>query len=174
GQGGYQIERVLPAAELATDRSRWGSEDVERLTRMLEDPDSAVRAWAAIGLRTRGEEAVRSAAAALRAALDDPSPPVRIQAAEALGRFGEDTDLAPAVGLLLASASITENDFFDALLALNALDYLPPDVLGGADTQGWRDRVSGLPSELEGLDRRFRNYVPRLLEAIWLDLDRAP
>ena len=76
--------------------------------------------------------------------------------------------------LLLASASVTENDFFDALLALNALDYLPPEILGGADAQGWRDRVSALPSELEGLDRRFRNYVPRLLEAIWLDLDQAP
>ena len=174
GQGGYQIERVLPAAELATDRSRWGSGDIERLTRLLGDPDSAVRAWAAIGLRTRGEEAVRSAAAALRAALDDPSPPVRIFAAEALGRFGEDTDLGPAVELLLASASITENGFFDALLALNALDYLPPGVFGGPDAQTWRNRLTGLPNELEGLDRRFRNYVPRLLEAIWLDLDQAP
>ena len=171
GQGGYQIERVLPAAELATDRSRWGSGDIERLTRLLGDPDSAVRAWAAVGLRTRGEEAVRAAGTELLAALDDPSPPVRIFAAEALGRFGEDTDLGPAVELLLASASIEDNDFFDALLALNALDYLEPDVLGAENPQAkaWRDRLHALPSELEGLDRRFRNYVPRLLEAIELD-----
>ena len=174
GQGGYQIERVLPAAELATDRSRWGNEDVERLARLLGDPDSAVRAWAAVGLRTRGEEAVRSARIELQGALADPSPPVRILAAEALGRFGAAEDRQSAVDVLLAAATITESDFFDALLALNALDYLPPEVLGGVGAQGWRDRVSALPSELEGLDRRFRNYVPRLLEAIWLDLDQAP
>lgn len=170
GQGGYQIERVLPAAELATDRSRWGSGDIDRLIHMLADPDSAVRAWAAIGLRTRGEEAVLAARLELRAALDDPSPPVRILAAEALGRFGEDADLAPAVDVLLAAASIAGSDFFDALLALNALDYLPPEVFRGPDAQDWRNRLTGLPTELEGLDRRFRNYVPRLLEAIWLDL----
>ena len=174
GQGGYQIERVLPAAELATDRSRWGSGDIDRLIHMLADPDSAVRAWAAVGLRARGEEAVLAARLELRAALNDPSPPVRIFAAEALGRFGEEEHLEPAVEVLLASASIQGNDFFDALLALNALDYLPPDVLGGPDAQDWRNRLTGLPSEVEGLDRRFRNYVPRLLEAIWLDLDQAP
>ncbi len=172
GQGGYQVERALAAAELATDRSRRGSGDIERLGRMLGDPDSAVRAWAAIGLRTRGKEAVGAAGAELRAALADPSPPVRIHAAEALGRFGEEADRAPAVELLLDAASTDDNDFFDALLALNALDYLPPDVLGGRDAQAeaWRERLSALPSDLEGLDRRFRNYVPRLLEAIRLDL----
>ncbi len=175
GRGGYQVERALAAAELASDRSERGGAALERLTRMLSDPDSAVRAWAAIGLRTRGEEAVRSAASALRAALDDPSPPVRTFAAEALGRFGEDADREPAVEVLLATASITENGFFDALLALNALDYLPPEVLGaeGAEAEAWRERLAGLPGELDGLDRRFRNYVPRLLEAIWLDLEDA-
>ena len=140
---------------------------------LLGDPDSAVRAWAAIGLRTRGEEAVRAARAGLRVALSDPSPPVRIHAAEALGRFGDAADRASAVGVLLAAASITENDFFDALLALNALDYLDPEVLGGSEprVQALRDRLTALPSALDGLDRRFRNYVPRLLEAIWLDLN---
>ena len=173
GRGGYQVERALAAAELASDRSERGGAAHERLTRMLGDPDSAVRAWAAIGLRTRGEEAVRSAASALRAALDDPSPPVRIFAAEALGRFGEDADREPAVEVLLAAASIAGNDFFDALLALNSLDYLPPEVLGGEGAQAgtWRERLAALPSELDDLDRRFRNYVPRLLEAIWLDLE---
>ena len=172
GRGGYQVERALAAAELASDRSQRGGAAHERLTRMLGDPDSAVRAWAAIGLRARGAEAVRSAATVLRRALDDPSPPVRIFAAEALGRFGEEADRQPAVEVLLASASIAGNDFFDALLALNALDYLPPEVLGGEGAQAgaWRERLSALPSELDGLDRRFRNYVPRLLEAIRLDL----
>ena len=170
GQGGYQVERVLAAAELASDRSAWDEAATERLRRLLRDPDSAVRAWAAMGLRARGEPAVRSALAELRAALRDASAPVRIYAAEALGRFGEEADREPVVELLLASASIAENDFFDALLALNALDYLDPEVLGGPDAQDWRDRLAALPSEREGLDRRFRNYVPRLLEAIALDL----
>ena len=172
GHGGYQIERVLAAAELASDRSAWDEAATERLKRLLADPDSAVRAWAAIGLRARGEAAVRATLAELRAALQDPSAPVRIRAAESLGRFGESSDREPAVEALLASAWIEENDFFDALLALNALDYLPPDILGGegARAREWRERLAALPSELEGLDRRFRNYVPRLLEAIRLDL----
>ena len=170
GQGGYQVERVLAAAELASDRSAWDDAAVDRLRRLLGDPDSAVRTWAAIGLRARGEAAVRSALTELRAALRGVSAPVRIHAAEALGRFGEETDREPVVELLLASASITETDFFDALLALNALDYLDPEVLGAPDVQAWRDRLAALPRELEGLDRRFRSYVPRLLEAIALDL----
>ncbi len=172
GQGGYQVERVLAAAELTSDRSAWDDIAIDRLKRFLVDPDSAVRAWAAIGLRARGEAAVQASLAELRAALRDASAPVRIHAAEALGRFGEESDREPAIELLLASASIAGNDFFDALLALNALDYLPPEVLGGegALAGAWRERLSALPSELDGLDRRFRNYVPRLLEAIRLDL----
>ncbi len=176
GQGGYQVERALAAAELASDRSAWGRAAAERLTRMLADPDDAVRAWAAVGLRTRGEEAVREARAALAAALVDPAPAVRIHAAEALGRFGEEADAEAAVEALLTSASIAENDFFDALLALNALDYLPADVLGdsGGRAARWRERLAALPDQLDGLDVRFASYVPRLLEAIWRDLDRAP
>ena len=172
GQGGYQVERVLAAAELTSDRSAWDDIAIDRLKRFLVDPDSAVRAWAAIGLRARGEAAVQASLAELRAALRDASAPVRIHAAEALGRFGEESDREPAIELLLASASIAGNDFFDALLALNALDYLPPEVLGGegAQAEAWRERLAALPSELDGLDRRFRNYVPRLLEAIRLDL----
>ena len=172
GQGGYQVERVLAAAELASDRSAWDDIATDRLKRFLVDPDSAVRAWAAIGLRARGEAAVQASLAELRAALRDASAPVRIHAAEALGRFGEESDREPAVELLLASASIARNDFFDALLALNALDYLDPEVLGGvgAPAKAWRERLAGLPDGLDGLDRRFRNYVPRLLEAIRLDL----
>ncbi len=172
GLGGYQVERVLAAAELASDRSAWNDAATERLRRLLGDPDSAVRAWAAIGLRARGEAAVQASLAELRAALRDRSAPVRAYAAEALGRFGEESDRQPVVELLLGGASIEENDFFDALLALNALDYLEPDVLGGTGSQAgaWRERLGALPSALEGLDRRFRNYVPRLLEAIALDL----
>ena len=156
----------LPTVPPGTDAA------TERLRRLLGDPDSAVRAWAAIGLRARGEAAVQASLAELRAALRDRSAPVRAYAAEALGRFGEESDRQPVVELLLGGASIEENDFFDALLALNALDYLEPDVLGGTGSQAgaWRERLGALPSALEGLDRRFRNYVPRLLEAIALDL----
>ncbi len=172
GQGAYQVERVLAAAEFASDRSQSERAAVVRLLRMLGDPDSAVRSWAAIGLRTRGEEAVRSARAELRAALRDPAPPVRVHAAEALGRFGEPPERAAAVDVLLAAASIAGNDFFDALLALNALDYLPAEVLGGSGEQAarWRAQLDTLPDKLDGLDRRFASYVPRLLEAIRLQL----
>lgn len=174
GQGGYQVERVLAAAELASDRSAWDDAAAERLRTLLADPDSAVRAWAAIGLRMRGEAAVRPAVAGLREALADAEASVRIHAAEALGLFGEESDRAAAVELLLGAASIEENDFYDALLALNALDNLDPALLAAPTAASaaapWRDRLMALPRTLEGQDVKFRTYVPRLLEAIAADL----
>ncbi len=109
--------------------SAWDEAATERLRRLLRDPDSAVRAWAAMGLRARGEPGRAVRPRRLRAALRDASAPVRIYAAEALGRFGEEADREPVVELLLASASIADNDFFEVLLALNALDYLDAEVL---------------------------------------------
>jgi len=54
------------------------------LVRSLNDEDSAVRYWAALGLLMRREKGVQPAHAALTRALEDRSPYVRIAAAEVL------------------------------------------------------------------------------------------
>ena len=87
----YPLEAVFKAASAATDL---GADPFDRVLEALADEDSAVRYWAAVGFLARGERAVRPHAAALRGALEDESPHVRVVAAEALGRYGSDADLA--------------------------------------------------------------------------------
>ena len=91
-------------------------------------------------------------------ALSDPSPDVRIVAAQTLGQFGTDADLALALPILIALADPSANDVFTALSALAALDALGPKA------------APALPS-LKGFkpggpvpDPRYASYVPRLLE----------
>lgn len=80
----YPLERILPAAELVGAGPAARDEQV----RLLGDSDPAVRYWGAVGLRDLGADA-RPAAAVLEKAIDDPSPPVRIEAAAVLVSLGE-------------------------------------------------------------------------------------
>src|SRR5205823_1170060 len=81
----YPLARVLETANLA---SMLRAEDTPRLKAALADADSAVRYWAALGLRMRGKDAVAAVNAELRQALTGKAPAVRIAAAEALGKHG--------------------------------------------------------------------------------------
>ena len=78
----YPFARVFSTADIA---SRPNPENVAELQTRLKDADSAVRYWAALGLRIHGREAVRAALDPLRDALTDKAPSVRIAAAEAPG-----------------------------------------------------------------------------------------
>ncbi len=149
-------------AELAT---RPGVPAAAELTAALGHADSAVRYWGAIGLLVRGGSAVGPARPALRAALNDPSTSVQVTAAEALGRFGAAEDLAPALDLLLARASLDDNDLFTTMLALNALDYLDERAASAAEA------IRALPREQAGMRRQFRIYVPQLIDKVLADLE---
>jgi N-sulfoglucosamine sulfohydrolase len=90
--------RILAAAELVGT----GPRVLPALKDLLqEDPDSAVRYWAAVGLDALGPEAA-AATDALSDALDDPSPNVRFTAAGVLCRLGSCDAALPvlAKGLL--------------------------------------------------------------------------
>lgn len=78
----YPQSRIVAAADLVGRK-----EALSRQVQLLDDPDSAVRYWAAVGLRAQGEGAAE-ARDALRAALEDTAPPVRIEAAGALTALG--------------------------------------------------------------------------------------
>jgi uncharacterized sulfatase len=76
----YPQERITAAAAMV------GREDaLEDQTELLTDPDAAVRYWAAVGLAASARSPAQSREA-LHAALADPSPVVRIAAADALAR----------------------------------------------------------------------------------------
>jgi uncharacterized sulfatase len=69
------------------------------------------------------EAGVRAAHDSLVAALGDKSPIVRITAAEALGRFGNEAGTQAALDILTHFA-LPETNVYLSVAAWNALDYL--------------------------------------------------
>lgn len=134
----YPVERVLEAAELASS----GKPGVTaQLTRLLRDRDAGVRYWGAMGLLMRGEGAVKDAAAELGGALDDGSASVRIAAAEALGRYGNEEQTGKALAVLLELATPKPGGSYAAIEALNAIDAMGPRASGA------KSRLAELPKE---------------------------
>ena len=133
-------------------------EALPALRRALQDTDSGVRYWAALGLLMRGKAAVDGAYADLRQALDDPSPYVRIIAAEALGQNGDDRDFQRVLPLLAAHADGSQGDVFVSIAALAALDAL------GDKAAPVAAQINALSETRDVPDARYGNYLPRLLE----------
>ncbi len=156
----YPLERILAMAEYASS----DEQSTKPLLEGLEDTDSAVRWWAALGLLSRGRDAVSKTRDALRRALLDTSPAVRITAAEALARFGEDADLEPALDQLMELAPVDRNGVYISVLALNALDALDDRA------RSVRSAIEKLPKQHPSVPGRLRSYVPRLIEKTVADL----
>lgn len=108
------MERIVTAAELVGT----GPASMEAQIKLLKDADSAVRYWAAVGLRALGEEA-RPAIDALAAAMADESPAVRIEAAWALVDLGRNDKALELLAKELESA-----DANAATRAARALEML--------------------------------------------------
>ncbi|MEO8353852.1 MAG: HEAT repeat domain-containing protein, partial [Chthoniobacteraceae bacterium] len=86
----------------------------------LGDRDDAVRYWAAAGLHARPQLDAADRKA-LRAALTDQSPVVRIEAASALASHGEGTAALPVL-----TAALRDESPEVALHAARALELLGP------------------------------------------------
>lgn len=88
GQALANYERILDTANLQLE----GRTAIPELISRTQDPDSAVRFWAALGLAVAGQfggpETVSSVAPALEAAVEDASVSVRLTAAEGLFNLG--------------------------------------------------------------------------------------
>jgi hypothetical protein len=149
------FRRIFEAAEMASRRT---PEDIPALRGMLQNDDSAVRYWAAMGMVIRGARAVEAARDELRAALEDPSPDVRIAAAEALIRYAAAADRKSARDALVELASWEKHDVFTALAALNAIDA------AGDEARTAQDAIKKLPSKGKLPSPRYAAYVPRLIE----------
>jgi hypothetical protein len=119
----YPLDRILDAAELASRRE---AANLPRLVEFLGDTDSAVRAWGATGLRTLGK-AGEPGRDALRRALDDLSPSVRVAAAAALADLGDRE--APLRVLTASLKDASEWVRLEAAIALDGLDDRARDAL---------------------------------------------
>lgn len=109
----YPVAKVLETAELV-GRPGTGA----KLAAALEADDSAVRYWGAVGLLAMGKDADRYRGQ-LRQALKDPSPFVRITAAEALGHLDELDESLPVLGRTLLA-----DDPWTRLYAAVSVKYL--------------------------------------------------
>jgi arylsulfatase A-like enzyme len=141
----FDPKKIMAMAELAASR-RAGVE--KQLAEGLGDADSAVRYWAAMGMRIRKK--TDGLAKAMR---EDASGSVRAVAAEAVGCFGGDAEAAEAARILLGLADLTKTNVQVAMLALNGLEAM------GKRADGVRAEIAKLP---EGSGRDRGNYVATL------------
>jgi len=108
----WPLARVLPVAEMASRREPGNR---ARLVELLGDEEPIVRWWAALGLVMLGEGAAPTESA-LKLALEDASPLVRVAAAEALYGLGRVDAARPAMAEALRHATP-----FIRLRAMNVL-----------------------------------------------------
>ena len=123
GQSLENYERILDTANLQLE----GRTAIPELVSRTQDPDSAVRFWAALGLGVAGQfggaEAVSSVVPALEAALEDESVSVRLTAAEGLFNLGHYEKGLPILIEALDHPSV------DAQIRAGCiLDSQPPDA----------------------------------------------
>jgi uncharacterized sulfatase len=127
----YPLEKILDAADAATDRltpdEKWRS--------LLNDSESAVRYWAAIGILLRVADTAKPDGTkvggetkkmyekwkpAVEKLFEDAEPAVSLVAAEILGRYGNDAEVNLAAQKILTH---TKSDSpYTVWLALESLD----------------------------------------------------
>jgi uncharacterized sulfatase len=140
----YDVAKVKPMADRAAKMEGPPPADG------LNDPDSAVRYWAALGFVMRGKSP--------GLLTNDRSPSVRAVAAEGAGCFGPPADSRAAAEALLDLGNADKYGLYVAMLALNGLsnmgDRAPADI---------RAKVKDLPSGKKG---RTGEYVNNLKKGI--------
>ncbi len=152
--GAYPLERILAMAGRASSLKQ---ADVPKLVKGLSDEDGAVRYWAALGFLMRGKTGVAAGRDGLWKAMNsDASSSVRAVAAEALGRFGGDSDLRPALRTLRELSVPEVNSYYVAMLAMNAIEALgdKAEPLGGF--------IAGLPDAGAWAPPRGKSYTKNL------------
>ena len=120
--------------------------------------------WRVLSILRQGEDAIEPNRESLRAiATEHSSPSVAVVAAEALGRYGNDEDLALALPVLLEYANAEQHGVYNAVAALNAIGYL------GEKADSIRDDVAKLPKKDPNAPSRTSSYCGRLIEKITAD-----
>lgn len=156
----YPFEEVFRAAEFASARYE---NDVVPLTKMLAHQDSAVRYWATLGFRIRGQEVTQQYASELTKVLQDENPSVRIAAAEALGTYGSEPQQKQSVEVLVDIVKNHPENQYLLLQALNVMDRLEAKV-GLAENA--LEVVQSLPNKSREWNGRSAYGIPRLKDRV--------
>ena len=151
----YPYKRIFLAADMASGLSPWAT---KTLINYLKDKDSAIRYWGAMGLLMRGKKGLSMTGKYLEKALHDDSPYVRVVAAEALGKFGNQDQVTQAVNTLGQIADPVKNGCFPSMLAMNAIDHLDEKA------KSLLPIIESMPQVPEEVDKRFQGYVGRLVK----------
>lgn len=163
----YPLKRIMTAANWATSKA---FNELPELKKYIDDDDSAVRYWAAVGILNRGAPAVAVSANELKILMDDASPYAQIAAAYAVAKYSEDSALVQAaVATLLDQAPWTQQqDVFVSIMALNAIDKLD-----GLFTPSL-SRIKAMPtSGGRSPNARYNGYVKGILAKTIADLERG-
>ncbi len=161
--GKYDFDSIFAAANLATSLK---AEDLPEIVKLLDSDDSAVRYWGAIGLLCHEEAGVKAGGDKLVAAMDDESAVVAIFASETLGRFGPAEHKQKALETIMSHANQATGNVFEAIVANNALDYLPVEL-----TKPKLEAIKALPRKPGKKAERVDGYVGSLLGKIVKDLE---
>lgn len=178
----YAIDALLAAAEAACvpfDRAKTGATEAlpnaAAIDAMLHSSDEGIRYWGSMGLlmqltATAGCDGTRPTAqttslleilrADIERCLVDPQPAVRLPAAEALGRFGNEKDVERSMNLLLDMARHDGTAYFRTLEALGAIDAVAPRATR------YLSSVKQLPRAPEGVSKRAGTTHSKILESI--------
>lgn len=113
------LRNLIAAADAA---NRMDPSRMDEILKSLEHEDAAVRYWGVVGLVALGDGA-KPAEAAVRRALTDASPSVRVAAAEVIGNLGDHRAALPIlVESLKSDAPLVR------LAAINVLDRFGPEA----------------------------------------------
>lgn len=147
------LDELLDAAWIA---NQLDAAQIPKLVKLLQQSDSCLRWWGAVGLAALGPRAAPALAEA-RVALKDESPDVRIAAAEVVANLGYDDE-----ALKVLRAELRQENEFIRLAALNVLDRMGSRARLALDDI----RAAGYPTERtktsHGADsvQRMVNYLP--------------
>lgn len=156
----YDFDAVFAAAQVASSKKEG---DIPAILELFESEDEGVRYWGATGLLIHKEKGYEAGHEKLLSALDDDCASVAIVAAEVLGRFGDHEEQAKATGILLNHANQADGNIFEAILAVNALDYL--DEAASPE----KAIILALPDSPGRDAPRISGYVGNLLKKIRAD-----
>ena len=138
----YPLQRIAAAADLANARD---PKNLNELVKMLDDTDPAIRYWCATGIGSL-QEVSPNAREALEKHLEDPAGWVRVAAADALCRLGENRRAVEALG-----AALSDSNEWVRLQAVNVLDRLD-------------EQARPVISKVEPLAKDRNQYVVRVVQ----------
>lgn len=166
----FRINEIVDAAWAAGDA--WGvyhNGVTQSMSGLAKSKDSGIRFWAVrgvhLGLQSHASviesETIDASIAILASRLDDPSPSVRVIAAEGLLEFGVESQKVAAATELVKLATVPDNTYYVAVAAFNVIDENYDAVMkysGASPADLLKDTGEG--------PTLGKNYVERLLKTI--------